>query len=248
MRTLLFILLVLGAACEKDLLADMHDATIADAEQVEVDGGRCTSPTTDAHPAAMHTLFVNFDGVLLTPCGTADARINCTPMVSTDTSIPPFLDGNPARDGFIASILYPARKALAPYSLDIVTTRPTSGDYYMMIYGGTPQLLGLPPANVGVAPFNCSPENRNNISFTFDRGQAPTNIDYADGILSDMGVFVAIPGTTVPGDCLCRSCNFPPDKVCTYGVDVPVTSDPAFSCGKTTVDEPAVLQAVLGCR
>ncbi|HEX5058306.1 MAG TPA: hypothetical protein VFV99_03050 [Kofleriaceae bacterium] len=248
MRSTLFVLLIIGTGCEKDLLADMHDATVADAQQVEVDGGRCMSPMTDAHPAAMHTLFVNFDGVLLTPCGTADARLNCTGLVSTETMIPPFMDGNPARDAFIATILYPARKALARYSLDIVTTRPTSGDYYMMIYGGTPQLLGLPAANVGIAPFSCMPDNHNNISFTFDRGQAPTNIDYADGILSDMGVFAGIPGTTVPGDCLCRSCQFPTDTVCTYGVDVPVSTDPAFSCGKTTVDEPAMLQDVLGCR
>jgi hypothetical protein len=118
----------------------------------------------------------------------------------------------------------------------------------MMVYGGTPAQLGLPAGYAGTAPFSCTPDNRNNVSITFDRGQAPTNYDYANSVLSDLGVFAAIPGTTVTGDCLCRSCQFPTDKLCTYGANVPVTTDSNFNCGQTSVDEPAVLQAVLGCR
>ncbi|HEX5058304.1 MAG TPA: hypothetical protein VFV99_03040 [Kofleriaceae bacterium] len=244
--------LFLFAGCEKDLLENVHDAG-ADADLPVVDApvGRCKAPTTDPPPAAQYTLFVNFDGVTLGVCSSPDSRANCSNLIQTDTTFPAFLDGNPARDSFIASILFPVRKALAPYSIDVVTTRPASGNYYMMVVGGTPALIGAPSGVGGIAPASCNPADlRNGVSLIFDRGQAPTTSDYASSILSDMGVFAAIPVTNSPvTDCLCRvnGCDFK-GGLCTYGVNSTVNPDPQFNCGLTAVDEPAMLQAVLGCR
>ena len=199
----------------------------------------------------MYTLYINFEGVTLTPCGTPDARLNCSNLVTQEAQFPPFLDGNPNRDGFIATILYSARKGLAPYSIEVVTTRPATGSYYMMVFGSTSAAIGLQAGFFGIAPFQCTPENRNNVSITFDSGQMPTTFEYANSVLSDMAMLVGISTTTVNDDCACRGaggCTIDPNKLCTYGSDVAVNPDPTFSCERTTQDEPAMMQAALGCR
>lgn len=249
MRSSLLLLMLL-AGCEEDLLANMHDAGSVDAADAMLDApGRCTAPMTDAHPA-LHTIYANFDGVMLSKCTNgmaSDSRANCTDIVPGDTTFPPFMDGNPARDGFIGQILYAAQRALAPYSIDIVTTRPASGSYHMMVFGGTPALVGAPANIFGIAPATCEREQRNLVSLIFDQGQMPTSTDYSSTILSDLAMMSGIPVTTGPiNDCACRTCPY--TMLCTYGTNSPVNTDPNKNCGLTTVDEPAVLQEVLGCR
>ncbi|HEX5058305.1 MAG TPA: hypothetical protein VFV99_03045 [Kofleriaceae bacterium] len=245
MRKSLVFVVLLAAGCEQDLLADVHDA----GPDGPPDAAHCTAPLTDAHAPAMHTLYINFDGVTLTHCNKANAPGNCSDIVQGDTTFPPFMDGLPARDGYITWIVDAVKQSLAPYSIDIVTTRPAPGtSYYMTVFGGTPALVGADDTVGGISPFTCSAANRNLVSMIFDFGENRTTYDYASSVLSDLAMMAGLPGTTGPNnDCACRSCAYDQYQLCTYGVDSPTIPD-EHSCGLTTADEPALLRASLGCR
>jgi hypothetical protein len=241
--TRLVLLLLLAAGCEKDLLADLPDAGVAVDAQT-----RCSAPTADANAAAKYTLYLNFDGVTLTPCRNPDARTNCSNLVQADTTFPPFMIGNPDRDGFISSIASNVRDGVAPYSIDVVTTRPAAGNYYMIVVGGTPDLVGATPDTAGQAPHSCIIESFNLVSIDFDFGEQRSSFEYASSFLSDLAMFASLPATSgPPEDCACRNCIYSADAICSFGAASPVVTDP-HGCGQTIADEPAMLKAVFGCR
>ena len=68
-------------------------------------------------------------------------------------------------------------------------------------------------------------------------------------MLSDFGSLIGMAVTTANNDCMCRATEncLPAEVLCTYGTGVAV--NPMYSCGgRTMQDEPAMLQAALGCR
>src|SRR5512142_1063573 len=124
-----FLAAVLAAGCSSSHHAAPDAAPDADLLH-------CPAPVDPTAPGT-HTVFVNFDGVTLTKGNCNDATTNCTSLVVQDqTVVPPWLDGNADRANDIAAIMTVARTAVAPYSIDLVTTRPASGDYKMIVVGG----------------------------------------------------------------------------------------------------------------
>src|SRR5262249_31968940 len=60
-----------------------------------------------------------------------------------------------------------------PFNVEVVTSRPTSGDYAMIVASGTSALLGLPSTVGGIAPLDCGDRRANDVSFAF-ANQLPT--------------------------------------------------------------------------
>ncbi len=58
------------------------------------------------------------------------------------------------------------KQTYSPFGVQIVTTRPTSGNYHMAIVAGVPQNIGEPQGVGGVSPFACG-YLPNAISFSF---------------------------------------------------------------------------------
>lgn len=247
---LLFVLALFG--CEKDLLAELPDAPIPDAS-TEV----CPTPTQPL-PAAAYKLYLQTEGVTLYKCGD-DSRTNCTDLITTTgTVVPPFLEGVATRQEFIANIVAAAQDRLASYSIDIVTERPASGNYYMFVVGGSPSVSACTPDAFSCTPFSCAPTNRNAVDMIFDRGLADPPGIYASSLLSDLGALVGMTATVVPDDCECRfdtPCTMSSAEICSFGRHVETTKavtndDPPLplNCGTQIQDEPAILKLMLGCR
>lgn len=114
------------AGCEQDLLAGIRDAACASG--------------SDPPAAATYLLYLNTEGVTLTAGNASDARTNVSDNVSADAPhiVPPFLDGIAGRRAFIDQIVMDVQTTLAPYSIDLVTVRPTANDFYMFVMGGDP--------------------------------------------------------------------------------------------------------------
>jgi len=73
------------------------------------------------------------------------------------------------------SIVNCVKQTYAPFDVQIVTTRPTSGNYHMAIVAGYASDVGEQQGVLGVSPFTCGYIS-NSISFSF-ANEEPTNID-----------------------------------------------------------------------
>jgi hypothetical protein len=238
------------AGCEKNLLANMDAG--ADAPAVMPDASAaCPAVTTTPLPAGHFKLYVNTEGVDITKCSADDARTNCSTIPPANATIPAFLPGDPNRQQLIDAIVVRVQEKLAPYSIDVVTTRPTSGDYTMAVLGGDVSLVGGLAGSLSIAPGVCDFANHDRVAFEFDRGATVGYNDYALSILSDFGAMVGLAGTTTPGDCLCRFDGCGPaldPAICNFGSAATVTTLTQFNCGRTIQDEPLILANTLGCR
>ena len=197
----------------------------------------------------MHKLYLNFDGVTLTP-GPDNPAANTSELITAPSTIPAYVaTGNPTtRQGRIDLMVDFVQRALAPYSVDVVTTRPASGDYMMEVIGGKPEDFGFPVGNLSIAGQACR-TRRNAISLAFEIDPNFAAIDYASTFLSDLSIMVGMGLSTRHNDCTNRMGNsIDPGTLCSFDAMAPTVNAPQ-NCGYTpTQDEPKLLMDAFGCR
>jgi len=108
-------------------------------------------------------LYLNFDGGVITKGNKSDASIN-TSFIGGGT-VPPFNGDQATRDAVVATV----KKIYEKYNIQIVTARPSSGDYDMAMIGGSPSDIGLSYSQsvTGVAPMDCDDKMPRDIAFVF---------------------------------------------------------------------------------
>jgi hypothetical protein len=235
------IAMLLVAGCEKNLA--LPDAPALDANPY------CAQPTPPL-VAGQYILYLNTEGVTLTK-GSPSSSANMSDLIAAaDVTVPPFLPGDPNRLVFIDQIVRGVQGVLAPYSLDIVTTRPASGDYYMFVLGGDGMTISGCQGCVSTTDFNCMIEPRNGVDLMFDLGTGYGATFYMNVLLGDIGPYADFAATSDLADCGCRidtGCSA--DKpLCTFGTMATVTKQTYGSCDRTVQDEPLLLEAAFGCR
>lgn len=242
------LLLATLTGCEKDLLtADASVDVAAGPDAATV----CTAPATDAHAAAAYTIYLNFDGVTLTKGMDDDARNNQSLLLVNDpTTIPRYLpnETDSVRQGRIDLIVGFVQRSLAPFSVDVVTTRPATGDYEMMVRGGDSGMIGLAPGILSLAPGVCDAKNRNRIALEFDIGLNATH--QASAVLSDIGAVIGVASTIKECDCMNRMapCPTADAQLCAFH-DMAMTDPQQFNCGRLpSQDEVMLMRDAWGCR
>ena len=112
-------------------------------------------------------LFLNFNGVTLAWAATSDALANQTSVGSGGT-IPPFTGD---RQGVLSQV----KAFFAAYDIQIVTSRPASGDYEMVVVGGDHSDIGHASPTWGVGPLDCGDVYGKGVGFVFsEEHQLPT--------------------------------------------------------------------------
>ncbi|MEM6996447.1 MAG: hypothetical protein AAF721_38435, partial [Myxococcota bacterium] len=111
-------------------------------------------------------LYVEMNGVTLSPnCGSGDsanAALNCSPLVDNETTFPAMSDG-----GAQAALFQQLATFYEPFNLVMTTNRPPEYlPYTMAVVGGSSQLAGHSGA-CGVANVACDGLKRNHVSLTF---------------------------------------------------------------------------------
>lgn len=197
-------------------------------------------------PAKTHTLYVHTDGIMLLP-GEDDATNNRSSIAAQAVSLAPYLVGEPQRQALIDGVVMQVKSIVAPYDIEVVTVRPASGDYSMMVMtDDSAQVLGLAPGMAAITRSSCN-QRSSPVSFAFGypgRDYAARN---AIAMFADQA---AIPLSTKPGDCMCFA-----SSVCTQvgpctigGPGTPIDQSAGCTTGEPTMDEAAMFLAVFGPR
>ncbi len=118
-------------------------------------------------PNGHHVIYVNFDGVAVLPDydDSIHNKSSIAASIGHGFTVPAFNSSdyslNLNRDQVIADVMTQARKFYADFNVDLVTSRPQSGDYTMTAVGGDPSLIGEPCSQngcvAGIAPLDCQP-------------------------------------------------------------------------------------------
>lgn len=104
------------------------------------------------------------NGCQVTPASINDSRAN--PPRSTIPDQPSVVQPFAYSDATWNQVVDCVRKTYAPFDVEIVTTRPTSGDYHMAIVAGRPQDVQMQSGVGGVSPYTCGYIS-NAISYSF---------------------------------------------------------------------------------
>lgn len=188
-------------------------------------------PVIDAPPAtplcANRQVFLNFDGVTLTKATASDATLNhASWMTNLQTgTAPPYLKGVADRLTTIQSIVDGVRAQLVQFPVTVVTTRPTSGNYVMIVFGGVQGNVGSRFSDA-VNALDCGDVHPNDVAWIADAVLPPQRaINTAIGAI---GFGLGLTATTDQSDCMCSWDNMcvPIDTApCKLGS--PIARDPA---------------------
>ena len=212
----------------------------------------CQAPANDANQGHI-VIFLNYEGVQLHPCsgaGCPDPTMDKTPLISGDGGVvPPFDSTIASRQQYLDQVTQAVQQAMAPYDVQIVTTRPASGPYAMIAFGGTctavsgmscPNVAAIGPGGICTMPW--SPQ----VALVFDTSGIPA-VFASNLALFNIGTMVGLSCSTQQGNCInCQGgsgngqCMFTGNS----------TVDTQFACTGvgTTEDQLLMLKQKLGCR
>jgi hypothetical protein len=233
-----------GAVDGPAIDAPAIDAAPSDALMTFGDGGHCVATGDAAAGAGTHTIYLNFEGadLIADPSGN-DARTGHTFLINSNKTVPPFLNGVANRDTFINTIVATVTQQLAPYDVQVVTMRPASGEFMMVVFGGASQDI-IGQGNVGsFGPLDCGNLSNDDIMFVFD---AMLDVPLANAAMFTIGIAIGLSTTSLPGDCLSVSTA---TAVCTLSGSAPISpSTGACPNAAPNQDELSAFTAVFGCK
>jgi len=203
------------------------DAAPADAAEIDAPPDDADIVPIDSATArcASRTVYLNFDGQTLQQ-GPSDATINTASWITgrTTGTAPPYLNGNGGRDATIQAIVNGVRAQLSQFPVTVVTTRPNSRSYVMIVFGGQMNQVGSQYSGA-VNALDCDDLRPNDVAWISD-GVAPTQrvINYAIGAI---GYGIGLTATTDPNDCMCSWDNgCQPNANAPCRLSSPIARDP----------------------
>jgi hypothetical protein len=245
MRLLLLVLSL--AACEarvgtsNSVIGDDDDDPAIDAPVVGADAA------PDA-PACFNgrVVFLSFEGEALTRAAVSDARLNrASWMQIASGTAPRYRSNDGDRANQIQAIVDGVRAQLSQFPITVVTTRPATGDYVMIVYGGQPNQVGSRFGGA-VQELDCGDlASRNDVAWVADNvGATQRIVNFSIGAI---GFGLGLTATTVPTDCMCgwdNSCQSDNSVACTLTPGIARDPNANQRCaGVDAQDEAAVFRA-----
>jgi hypothetical protein len=179
--------------------------------------------------------------------GNDDEETGMGPLLSGSVSIPAYLAGDAQRAAKIQTIVDEIKAILAPYDIAIVTSRPASGAYDMLVAGGTSEQAGLSAGLPGVAVVDCTAALPRHVSLLFDLS---TGHNAARQIIGSLGVSHRISASTSGTDCMCiadSGCSALAAACTLGGANTPVSANAnCEASGVTTMNVQQKFLAAFG--
>lgn len=234
-----------GAACS----AQISGGGGSGGQLVDVDAGSTGGPTTDAMPppttpsCTSRTVYLNFEGQMLTQ-GPSDATQNQAGWMTIPSgTAPPYLSGNANRAAAIQTITDGVRMELSQFPITVVTTRPASGNYVMIVFGGQNTAVGSKYTGA-VNQLDCGDQRPNDVAWISD-GVTPVQHVINDTI-GAIGFGLGLTATSDPMDCMCgwaNNCQSIDTAPCTLGSPIARDTTASQTCSGAAArqDEVATL-------
>jgi hypothetical protein len=114
--------------------------------------------------AVSHVIYLN--NCKPNGCALKAGYDNATTSTSSIPDSPSTVAAYTGSDATWQQVVQCVKQTYADFDVQIVTDRPTSGNYHMAIVAGTPQQVQMQSGVLGVSPFSCGYIS-NSVSFTF---------------------------------------------------------------------------------
>jgi hypothetical protein len=206
-------------------------------------------PPPDAQ-ANCNTVYLAFDQIDL-HVGAEDATVSSSSIIPADATAPGYRLDAADRETQIAAITDQIVNTLSPLGIDVLSIRPASGDYTMIVIGGSSTDVGLQAGLGGVSSFaGCDQPVPKRITYAFDtvNGVHQPEIGVANIAIGSFLVGLGTPTSSDAADCLCwdaPGCGGAVAAACTIGGATTPRYDSSVCGTGTTFDEPAVIAAGL---
>lgn len=198
--------------------------------------------TPPAPTCSQRTLFLNFEGQTLAS-GTSDATANLASWLSKASGTAPrYLANDAGRDAKIQAITDGVRAQLATFPITVVTTRPASGQYVMVVLGGQAGQIGS-QFSTAVNTLDCTDAQHNDVAWISDSATPSQHV--INLVIGAVGLGLGLTATLDPNDCMCgwgNACASNNAAACTLGTAIARDNSIALRCpGVTMQDEVATL-------
>ena len=172
---------------------------------------------------ASRTVYLNFEGQTLTQ-GPSDATLNrASWMTIAQGTAPAYLATNANRATTIQTIVDGVRAQLSQFPITVVTTRPASGNYVMIVFGGQRGAVG---SNYGgaVNQLDCGDTRPNDVAWISDLVTPIQRV--INNAIGAIGFGLGLTATNDPKDCMCGWANAcPSDNSIACKLGSPIARD-----------------------
>jgi hypothetical protein len=190
-------------------------------------------------------VYLNFEGATLTAAAASDATQNrASWMQISQGTAPKYKAAAADRDQQIQAIVTGVRGQLASFPITVVTQRPATGPYVMIVYGGVANQVGSRFGGA-VNTLDCGDVRKSDLAWISDN--VSPNQRVVNFTVGAIGFGIGLTATSDPLDCMCGW-----DNACISDNSAPcklsqtIARDPAANqlcAGLTTQDEPAAFDA-----
>jgi hypothetical protein len=136
------------------------------------------------------TIYLNFDGASLSQ-GPSDSKNNRTELIASASLAYPAMGSWTklgGRDKGVSDIIAELKLLFMKVGVELVTTRPASGDYTMAMIGGDGSgVVASGGDAVGISPLDCKNSNKNDIVLIFAEKLGGSAKDIAYVIAHELG-------------------------------------------------------------
>lgn len=219
-------------------------AQISDGRDPSLGGITTPDAGADAGPTACarRAVYLNFDGQALIQ-GPSDATLDQAQWMIIPAGLaPPYRVNDTGRDLAIQTIVDGVTTQLARFPITVTRTRPSAGNYVMIVYGGSATTVG---SNFGAAvnQLDCGDARPNDVAWIADNVTGQRAINTTIGAI---GFGLGLTATTDPRDCMCSWDNrCPPDNTAPCTLGSPIARDPQANqrcAGTASQDEVAAFR------
>lgn len=199
-------------------------------------------PQPDGPPVCANgrVVYLNFDGQALTQ-GPSDATQNrASWMTITSGAAPKYKAAATDRLQQIQNITDGVRAELSSFPVTVVTQRPQTGPYVMIVLGGVASQVGSRYGGA-VNTLDCNDTRKSDVAWISDNVSPTQHV--INNAVGAIGFGLGLTATTDPQDCMCgwdNNCNANNSAPCRLSATI--ARDPMANqlcTGQTTQDEHA---------